>query len=214
VSDMGGTKASTTPPRSLRLWETEAAKLPFSQLDKIRSAASQWLTTIGTLTTLSGLLLVFQGRNDVSKLPDDLERLIAILLFISFGLAFTAIVLAALAAQGSPVKIVNDAEGVRDFVIGAVDRASDYLRISRLTSISAALVMAIAIGITWFTQLDPPYAAPNALVIQESGTIICGALQRNDQGQVSVLPKEGGAPILDINAVLVQIVPSCPDISQ
>ncbi|MEU6441885.1 hypothetical protein [Streptomyces sp. NPDC047046] len=86
-----------------RRWTELYHELPYTALPEIRRQAEGWRNGLGALTALVGLLAVFKGRDDLTKLPDSAGRWALGLTAFAFVLLVLGTLLATEAAHGTPV---------------------------------------------------------------------------------------------------------------
>ena len=144
-----GARAAT--PEDLR-WEERAADLAFNELPNIRAAAERWVATLGAVIGVFGVVLVVKGPADITKIENGvLYVLVGVLVAGAAVCALVAIVLGAYAAQGNPRNVERyTGEYIRARYREEVRTAAKQLRRSRRAAIAAVLLLACAIGVTWY----------------------------------------------------------------
>jgi hypothetical protein len=199
------------PPVSRRdlEWETRLERLEFDILNRVRSAAEKWATSLGAILALSGTIFVVKGRDDVTKLADEYQAAVFIALVIALVVAAGATYLAALAAQGTPARLENWPTGaeLRDWELKRAAEAQTQLKASRWLASVAVLGALLAVGLTWFGE-GKQAEAPTFLVVYASGDVECGTLAPSG-GTFHLKPRKGpSAAPADVEQALV--VDRCP----
>jgi hypothetical protein len=192
-----------------RKWAAKARELEFDALTRVKSAAEKWATTIASLTGVFGIITLIKGPEDITELTMGARVVVGVLLFIAVLCAAGSIYLAALAAQGVPNKIWLDASSVRKAFQDAADKAADRLSCSRKLVVPAVILLAIAIGLTWFgPRPAAPIPAVNVLVVQRSGAVSCGELKSDEQGHLALKAK---GELLGLNEIVsLSTIAKCP----
>jgi hypothetical protein len=159
-----------------RYWELEAEKAIRGALPAIRSTATKWAATIGTLTGIFGIAALIKGRENIAELTRGFEIAVGVLVALALVLSVIAVLLAALAAQGS-VKGVRDGPSLRALYASQMRTAHLQLSFSRATAVVAVLVLVVAIGMTWYgpAQALSPQSV-TVLATTRGGETFCGTL--------------------------------------
>lgn len=161
------------PAYHLLSWQTAADQADLTALSSIRSSAEKWGATIGALTGIFSLIALIRGPGSVSGLTAGWADAATLLLFLALALAFLSIFCAAVAAQGRPARKYIDALSFRRTVRVRVKLASRWLAVSRWTTGGAALLLMIAIIVTW--QAPQAATRPTAYwIFLRSGSVECG----------------------------------------
>jgi hypothetical protein len=196
----------------MRKWEKRADDLAFEQLPQIRAKAEKWVTTISTLTGLTSVLALLQGRDDISALTQEAEIIVGILLGLALSAAIAAIYYGALASQGTPQNILNDPVSVRNWYSQSAQKAANQLKWSRLLAVLTVLFLASAIYITWFGPVEPDATTnSNMLVVNQLGNVVCGSLVTAPSGLLALnsTSKTGQFIALD-NVISLTTIDKCP----
>ena len=127
----------------MRRWEQISDELPFTQLERSRSAADKWLATISALTGLTGLLTLLSSQARLTSLSPYGEWGVGALLALAFVCALVAIFQGALAAQGKSMTLLNDPIQVRNWYKTETQDAARALQLSRWTALVAAVLGSI-----------------------------------------------------------------------
>jgi hypothetical protein len=161
-----------------RRWSVEANRLAEDALPAIRSTATKWGATVGTLTGIFGIVALIKGRENVDDLTRGWEITVGVLVACALLFAAVSVVLAALAAQGSVKKIDVTGEAVRRFYRREATTARWQLVFSRVTAVLAVLLLGTAVGMTWYGPQDAPATEnpPTFLAVLEDGSATCGSL--------------------------------------
>jgi hypothetical protein len=190
-------------------WEQKAKELQFTALENIKSAAEKWATTISSLTGLLGIITLIKGPEDINGLTPDYQAYVGIALATTLLCAFLSIYYAAIAAQGIPSEIWANGRSLRDASQLAAKEAARRLSISRKLVIPAVLALAVAVGLTWFGERTSKADSTAAIVVQNSGAVMCGELTVGEQGNLQLKPTD--KTITELNDVAtLSIVDRCP----
>jgi hypothetical protein len=190
-----------------RRWEELADDLEFAALPRIRSVAERWAGSVAAVTSAFGIAGLVVGRDALSEIEDAYATAAAVLFGLAFLLALAAIVLAALAAQGSPRRMRSPSGAdVRAWYAASARRAANQLLASRIAAVLSVLVLAAGIGITWFAPSNEGDIASAVVVTTRSGAVSCGELRTS--AQATVVVGTATLPLADV----ISIVPTgaCP----
>ncbi len=179
-------KAAAVPPSEEDLkWAKRLDDITFDALPNTRAAAAKWAATITAVTGVFSIFALVKGRDDLTKLSQGWEIAAGVLVLLATFLALRAIILAALAAEGTPTDVVVDASNVKQFYRDATVVAGWQLIASRVTAVLAVLVVSVAIGVSWFAPVGA--ASPQLrLVSLTSGKTLCGSLSVNTDGTLKL----------------------------
>lgn len=193
-----------------REWANLADEFKFEALPQIRSAAEKWTTTITSLTGVFSLIALIKRREDITDLKFEYEVAVAICLGVALLLAFVAIRQADLAAQGNPTQIYNNPDQLEAQNGAAIEDARNKLQSSRVLVVPATLLIAVAIGITWFGPTDAATSSVSAVAIRQTGTTMCGVLSTDSSGNLLLATNTSGSPTPLEDTVTLNIVDQCP----
>ncbi|MDQ2745107.1 MAG: hypothetical protein M3Z66_22810 [Chloroflexota bacterium] len=186
-----------------RQWAQLAQQAKVDALSDIRASAGKWGGTIASLTGIFSVIALIKGRTDITALVTWAQVLIAVLLLLAVTLAFAAILLAAFAAQGIPVKsiAVNNPRAYQQQYEDQAETAATQLHWSRYLVAPATALLAVAIGVTWFAPTSTP-TGPTVLITEKSGAVFCGSLATNaTSGMVLLQPGVVSTRLIPIGAV-------------
>lgn len=199
--------ASAPGERELQI---RAEQLAADALSRIRTAAEKWGATTAAVFTALGFATFFQGRNQITALAEVFEILTGAALLAAFLLALVSIVLAGLAAQGNPRRMVVTGPELRTIEAEEANRARRLLTWSR-TSVACAGALVIGVlGLLWFAPTDDAVATQRVLVLVRAGDLICGPLETQGDGRLEVRTSDGVEAIRVSDVVSVSAVASCP----
>jgi hypothetical protein len=198
--------ASEPPTPDELEWAKRAAALHLDALKEIRAGAEKWAASIAAVTGAIGVVTLIKGRESLEELSHGYEVAVGILVGIAVLLVLRGIVLAALAAQGTPGRIEYTGSALRDFTANEAEEAADLLRFSRVLVVTATLVAGVAVALVWFGPEDtkPPSLQ---LVIPETGPPACGELKTGMGNTVRV----GRTAISAQDIRSITTVPTCPE---
>lgn len=202
-----GAEPATEPPTPEELeWGKRAAALHLDALKEIRGGAEKWAASIAAVTGAIGVVTLIKGRESLEELDRDYEVAVGVLVAVAVLLALRGIVLAALAAQGTPGRIEYTGSALREFTVNEAEEAGDLLRFSRVLVVVATLVAGVAVALVWFgaEATKPPSLR---LVITDTGPPACGELKTGAGDAVTV----GGTVISAREIRSITTVPKCPE---
>jgi hypothetical protein len=178
-------------------WAQLAQELQFSQLDIARKQADTWRTGLATLTTLLTAILVIKGRDDLSTLTTTAQVVVAALLGLALLLLLTATMWVSRALAGPPgEEILLTGEDLQDWTNGEVRKISRALRWAPGLAAISVVVVAAAIGVTWFAPAAQGTSAPLVQITETGGQITCGTFIGETRRQV-ILTVVAGTPSHD-----------------
>jgi hypothetical protein len=199
-------------PEDLR-WKKRVEDATYNALPNIRAASEKWAATISAVTGVFAIFALVKGRDDITKLSHGWEIAVASILAGATLLAVRAILLAAVAAQGTPARLRIDVSSVRELYERAARAAADELRYSRILTVLATLLVATAIGLAWFAP-EPAEGGPsNVLAFGTDGRVLaCGTLSTTKARALAITPPGADKPQTLLPAALRAIVPvdDCP----
>jgi hypothetical protein len=179
------------------------------QLTRVRTSATAWTGTVATLLGLFGAVAVIGGTTKLAEVPNPALRWVIVILVAVGGLlAAASIVTGVRAAHGATLRTSDNWSGsaYRAAVITNTDDALDRLRWARWTGLAAALtVFTIGLlGLLSVAAQPEQAAATTAVVIDATGTAVCGPIGRTADGQFTV----NGSPVRNVRDITP--VTACP----
>jgi hypothetical protein len=182
-------------------WALLAADLKFSQLDIARKQADTWRTGLATLTTLLTAILVVKGRNDVSTVTRPFQVVVAVLLGLALILLLWATMWVSRALAGPPgEEILLTGEGLEQWTSGEVRKISTALRWAPGLAAVSVIVVAAAVGLTWFAPAQNPATTPLVRVTETTGQA-CGGLIGETSHQVILTAPTTLIPLVSVLAI-------------
>jgi hypothetical protein len=172
-------------------WDKAAVTFATEQLTRIRASATAWTGTVGTLLGLFGAVAVVGGTTKLADVPSPTLRWVIVGLVAVGGLlAGASIVTGVRAAQGASLRTSDNWSGsaYRAAVVKNTDDALDWLRWARWTGLAAALTV-FGIGLLGLVSVaaQPKQAATTtAVVVDETGSAVCGPIGRITNGRLTV----------------------------
>jgi hypothetical protein len=198
--------APLPPPLDQADWDKAATEYAVGSLDRVRATAEKWVGTISTLMGLFGTVVIFAGPETFSDITGEALRAgLLIALALAAVLAGAAIVLGALAAQGSTRPWDNwNGATYAAYITQNGNTAARQLAASRWLGAGASAVVLGAGLVATGSSLDSSSTESEAyvLVVTRDGTAACGRLT-SENGNVRV----GGQEVADIRDVT--LVPEC-----
>jgi hypothetical protein len=190
-------------------WEQKSDELRFQTLDRVRSAAEKWAVSLGGVLALFGTVLVVKGRQDIALLVTEWQVAIGLLLLTALALAVAAALYAAYAAQGTPKDVVwPSGDKLRRYEHEQAKLAKRRLKCSRILTLGAVLVLAAAVGGTWFGT-PKPTAVPKVLAVPQQGVAACGPVQRDGGGELFVGTGRARVVLGQLTELVVPVT-TCP----
>lgn len=184
--------------------------------------ADRWITGLGGLVGVSGILAIVQGRDAIARLEDGVEHQVAGRLYWGLGFALAAIVAAQVSAWGLLDKPTGFAATVRGEAVGQVQAWVRWLLLagSMVCAVVAVGLVANASHKIWFgaeetrtwvvTLPGTPVAGTPV-----AGTVLCGRLQTDGAlGVVELVPhptENPAGPVAIADYAKVSEVDDCPD---
>jgi hypothetical protein len=182
-------------------------------LDDVRAVAGKWETTIGTLLGIIGVVAFIEGPDKLADMPDAAQWVLIVTVAIAAGLALGAVILAALAAQGTPRRFRTlTGRTLARTSAAAAETAVRNLNVSRGLAIAAASLLVAGTLVAWgvgISQSDDEKTAPNVVVETVSGALRCGVLAVEGEG-VGLVNAEKTPIVLDGVVTLLEVVDACP----
>ena len=190
-------------------WDKAALTFATEHLARVRASATAWTGTVGTLVGLFGTVAVVGGTTKLADVPSPTLRWVIVgLVAIAGVLAGASIVAGVRAAHGASLRTSDNWSGsaYRAAVVTNTDDALDWLRRARWAGLAAAFtVFTIGLlGLISVAAQPKQTAATTAVVVDQTGTAVCGPIGRTANGQLTV----NGTPIVNIRYITP--VTDCP----
>jgi hypothetical protein len=191
-------------------WDKAAVTFATEQLTRVRASATAWTGTVGTLLGLFGAVAVVGGTTKLADVPSPTLRWVIVGLVAVGGLlAGGSIVTGVRSAHGASLRTSDNWSGsaYRAAVVKNTDDALNWLRWARWTGLAAAFTV-FAIGLLGLVSVaaQPKQAATTtAVVVDQTGTAVCGPIGRTANGQLTV----NGIPIGTVRDITP--VTACPN---
>lgn len=159
-------------------WNTEAVEASHTALKDVRSAAQSWSGSIAGFLGAFGLVAFVKGPEALSDVEDATAAIIIGAVVVAALATSAAVLLAALASQGSPRRVSRlDGWTLKTWHRRRAKTAAGQLRASRLLAVGAALVVLVATALTWISELgEDETADEHVIAVLTDGTITCGKL--------------------------------------
>lgn len=218
-----------------RAWQTKYETWGTDSLTRARATAKEWTGSISAITGLLALVSVIKGRENIEDLTDYWSRRVYIALTAALVLALVAIVVGAIAAQGSLPALGDEPsrwrkfwaaiaraeagpfgknwQGVRDLTHNEAKVVRSQLAWSRLAAFLAGLLLIFAVATTWMAPTNQQTAPVTVLVVRKDGTFACGDLAKSSKPGVIFVAETKGKPATEIQVAEVLTVASaknCP----
>lgn len=194
-------------PSDTPVWEKLAQDLTSDPLTKTRDTADKWTNILSALVGLSTVFGLIQGRDALSKLSTAFQIVLVAVFILALLVSVRAIYLAALASEGTPGLVPLDKKNFFGWYRQATNRAISYLQQSRRLALVAVALVVLGLLVTWFAP-GPSDTGTSILVVQKSGTVLCGILGRDPSGNLALTSKGKTFTLHDV--VSINLVASCP----
>jgi len=188
------------------LWAQRAQTADLDALAGIQSTAEKWAGSITALTGVFGIIAFVKTPSDVSVLAQSAQHLLFALLLIALVLDAIAIWLAALAAQGSPRKVWNNAADYKRWSRDEAGNAARNLKRSRRFALITLVLLFLSAGVLWSGQ---PAGPSSALLVTESGSVVCGQPQVGAGNIVGLKPAGSATPVPLTSVTNITTVTTC-----
>ncbi|MFF5824407.1 hypothetical protein ACFY8Q_23045 [[Kitasatospora] papulosa] len=198
VDDLELSPAPTpATPEDLR-WARLAEEARFSGLTDVQRSAERWGATILVITGILTTLTVVRGPSDLAALkdfwPDKL--LVGILAALSLVFALSSVIFAAMAAQGSAVKMIASGPRYREESLKAASTANKYLIRSRRLAI--AIIPFYLASLAFLSYAPQSSQKPAALIVKSSdGSSYCGIGIKRSKSKFLVIREDKPSIRLD-----------------
>jgi hypothetical protein len=168
-----------------RAWIKKAQEARMSQLESVRTAAKDWGTTITAVTGALGIVALIKGPEEVGRLTHGWQVAVGIALLVAILLVIRGIVLAALAAQGTPGSFTYSPVRYHDYYRREIARASIELQGSRLLVVAGMLALIAGVGMTWYGD-EKEKKTTLVYAVSRDGVTACGEVSRGKQGVLQI----------------------------
>ncbi|MFE9937112.1 hypothetical protein [Streptomyces hirsutus] len=174
-------------PEDLR-WARLAEEARFSGLTDVQQSAERWGATILVITGILTTLTVVRGPSDLAALenfwPDKL--LVGILAALSLSFALSSVIFAAMAAQGSAVKMIASGPRYKEESLKAASVANANLIRSRRLAVA---IIPFYLGAIAFLAYAPQSSQkpPVVIVKDVDGATFCGSGIKRSKKQFLLL---------------------------
>ena len=194
--------------RSDRLWEERLETYLGDQVNRLRTVAERWSTTVGALTALFSAVLLARGTADLNGLSANNRLAVEAMLVAALALLILSISAGALAAQGVPRKSLTTGQVYRNWYVNEPGKITRWLRRSRiLAGVAAALVLS-AVSVVFFAH-RVSIEAPGVLLINQDGVVSCHRIEKTSASGKVVLT--GPVTQKDLSrARQLMLVSKCP----
>jgi hypothetical protein len=145
-----------------------------TELQRVREGADKWKTGLAALLGLIATVSVVKGRESITTLSVGTQHAIIVLIGLALILAVVAALLAMRAANGPLER--RSLQGTTLYKIRSeeVNRALSFLKWARGLTIVAVLLLAVAIGVAWWSEEPTP---GQISVTKTDKTVVCGAFK-------------------------------------
>lgn len=192
-------------------WEAEADEIRHKALSDVRESAKAWAATVTALLGVGATVGFVKGEDTFAKLTPAEGNFAFWLIVAAALLAGVAILLAALAAQGTPLRFRHlDGWTLSEVSRESTAKASVLLLWSRVTAVTAALALFVGFGISWQAGIasDDPDEGVSAIAATADGVVRCGELGAAAEGALTLVVD--GAAMSIREGSTVDTVEACP----
>lgn len=191
-------------------WEAEAQAVQFNSLKNVKTKADEWVKYLPFLLAPINVIAAWIG-SEAAKTLSPAQNLL-----LDFGLVAVAVLslmaywMATLAAQVAPKSVITTGSEYRRFIGREAGEAADHLNLSRFLTFGVASLLVITAMSTRSWALPDP-ASKYAYVYQETGPVLCGAMQTDETtGQLKILVGSGFTTPENVTEIIE--VAKCPAI--
>jgi hypothetical protein len=182
-------------------WAIQADELEFEQVENVRASASKWRDGLIALTALLTAVTIVKGPDKAGDLSADGRMLVAAVLALALIVLLLGAGLAMRASYGFPPKAkLMTGQRLKAWSRGEASVARRLLFWAQSAFFGGVLLVAVAIGLTWFDQ-DLFKKAPAAylnLDVQLAGDqqpiTVCGKIVASRTTGVSLEVKGSNGP--------------------
>ncbi|MGQ4367409.1 hypothetical protein [Streptomyces violaceoruber] len=199
-----GPAPTPATPEDLR-WARLAEEARFSGLTDVQRSAERWGATILVITGILTTLTVVRGPSDLAALqdfwPDKL--VVGILAALSLLFALSSVIFAAMAAQGSAVKMIASGPRYKEESLKAASTANSNLIRSRRLAVA---VIPFYLGAIAFLSYAPQASQkPPVIIVKDAdGASFCGNSMKRSKEQFLLL--QGNKPAIRLDPTKVASV--------
>jgi hypothetical protein len=166
-------------------WETQAAELQHTSLERVRESAGNWAASISALLGILGIVAFVKGPETFSGASTRARSASAGLILLAAALAVVSFLLATLAAQGAPrVQFGIGGAALKRWSQRRAKRAVNQLRWSRSLAVVAVVLVFAATAVTWFSTFSQRDRPVPVVAIFQDGRAACGNLGVSAHGSV------------------------------
>lgn len=194
------------PTSDPEFWGEKAQTLRRTQLESVRSAATNWknlfaaLLSVFTTASIAG-----GGLPTLTKLAQPLQTIVKGATLIAVLAVFGATVLASL-ASGAGLRLTSDQswQGTHAAHKSAAEQALRQLSAAKLCGVIAAVLVLSGSAVIFWVGEAAPHPRPPSVVAVLDGTAVCGTLATASSGALTA----GSVPLTAVDNIM--IVPACP----
>jgi hypothetical protein len=190
-------------------WDDAAVAQYLNALGIVRGAAEKWAATTTAIFAAFGFVAFIDGRDEIRGLARWYEIATGVLVLSGLLAAVGAVILAALAAQGTPRQVAWTGPELRHHELEEARRATKRLTRSRVTTTLAVLAILVALGLLFYSPGDKS-SAPRLLLVSHSGQTVCGTVISYRKGVFRLKTDNGPEAMIAENIASVASVDSCP----
>jgi hypothetical protein len=201
-------------PTELARWKeaVDSADLDFG-LATTRAAAGKWAASAAAILGILSTVAIVAGPNDLATdVGGDAAVVAAACVLAAGGVAAIATLLAGLAEQGSPVTGVLTPGKLRALTRTRAKRAAQQIRLSRILTVAALLLIFTAAGVAWLSVLtggEP--TKPQLAIVSTNSASFCGVLSVSSDAAKSLqITVAGGQPITIPGGSRIKLIDACP----
>ena len=184
-------------------------------MTNIQSIAGKWQTALTAILGLLSVTALIGGRDALQKLSSDAQERIGVAAAISVGTSVLAILLFAYASSGAPrFRALNGPEALVNADLRPLKAAwfaSTTFFIALFTAVVSLVAVCVAVGYVWYG--DPAPTAEKVQIVIGDGTggsfTLCGEIEINARGQISIEPGANGAEASSFPASRVRSIGTC-----
>jgi len=172
-------------------WEEQAEQAYLDALPAVRSAAEKWAGLTGVILGVFGFASFTNGRDEIQSLTANWEPLTGGAALLALLIALGAVIFAGLAAQGTPKQVLESGEDLRLRSVRDARTARSRLRISRVGTAIAVILLLVALGMLWYAPTDSEENRPTFEIKVGPGDTVCGQLKALTEKEIVLDVGEG-----------------------
>jgi hypothetical protein len=171
-----------------------------TQLENVTKTAENWRSGLVALIGLIAGFSLIKGSDNLSGLAPWAAYTVGVLLLLALGSAIFGTWASLAAAYGIPRAVSRDEfkriGGIDGFRLQAATNRASRLFVARLATILTLLLLATAIGLTWYGPRPKSFLLE---IERDSQPSLCGELVSSENGYIEIRPSGSSATRVKIS---------------